>query len=50
MTKPKATPGDVRGKGEHGYIADGLRHLAVPPKMMEYVAREVCRQWLGVRP
>lgn len=30
MTKPKATPDDVRGKGEHGYIADGLRHLAVP--------------------
>lgn len=30
MTKPKATPDDVRGKGEHAYIADGLRHLAVP--------------------
>lgn len=30
MTKPKATPDDVRGKGEHSYIADGLRHLAVP--------------------
>lgn len=24
--------------------------MSVPPKMMEYVAREVCRQWLGVKP
>lgn len=23
--------------------------MSVPPKMMEYVAREVCRQWLGVK-
>lgn len=32
------------------FVGPYMIGMSVPPKMMEYVAREVCRQWLGVKP
>jgi len=40
-------PDDYQAKSEK--IGKYLIGMSVPPRMMEYVARQVCSQWLGVK-